>query len=211
MDSIDLSIKDLEALKHIRSMMLQRGKMPSVRELMAAMGYRSPRSADLLIKSLMKKGFLNRRANGSLQLLFTEVPVPQLNAQTVNVPLVGTVSCGIPLASEENMEALIPVSIELARPPHQYFLLRAKGDSMNEKGIDPGDLVLIRQQTTANNGDVVVALVDGEATIKEFQQHHHMIVLKPCSSNKKHQPIILTDEFKIQGLVVTTIPNNLVN
>lgn len=192
-------------------MMLQRGKMPSVRELMAAMGYRSPRSADLLIKSLMKKGFLNRRANGNLQLLFTELPVPQLNAQTVNVPLVGTVSCGIPLASEENMEALIPVSVELARPPHQYFLLRAKGDSMNERGIEPGDLVLIRQQSTASNGDVVVALVDGEATIKEFQHHQKMIVLKPCSNNKKHQPIILTDEFKIQGLVVTTIPNNLVN
>ena len=78
---------------------------------------------------------------------------------------------------------------------------------MNNEGINDGDLVLIRQQQTANNGDLVVALIDDEATIKEFHQTGDAIILKPKSSNKKYVPIILTQDFIIQGVVVATISN----
>jgi len=122
------------------------------------------------------------------------------------VPLVGTISCGIPVLAEENVEAIIPVSIKLARPPEKYFLLRAKGDSMNQAGINDGELLLIRHQTTARNGDIVAALIDGEATVKEFHAAGEIVVLKPHSKNKKHQPIVLTKDFQIQGVVVTAIP-----
>jgi len=78
---------------------------------------------------------------------------------------------------------------------------------MNKKNINDGDMVLVRQQSTANNGDVIVALIDDEATVKEFCNQGDSIILKPRSTNKKHQPIILTHDFMVQGVVVTTINN----
>lgn len=115
--------------------------------------------------------------------------------------------CGLPILAEENIEGMIPVSVDLARPGSKYFFLRASGDSMNEAGINDGDFVLVRQQTFAEDGDSIVALIDDEATIKEFRRTKDAVVLKPRSSNKKHQPILLTSNFQIQGVVVTAIPN----
>jgi len=128
-----------------------------------------------------------------------------VSAETINIPLLGSISCGTPIFAVENIEAEIPVSVELIKPTNKYFLLRAKGDSMNEKGINDGDLVLVKQQQTAENRDNVVALIDDEATIKEFHHNGDTIVLKPRSTNKKYQPIILTSDFRIQGIVITTI------
>ena len=78
-------------------------------------------------------------------------------------------ACGAPIFAEENIEAKIPVSVHIAQAPYKYFFLRAKGDSMNQKDIHDGDLILIREQHTANDNDIVVALIDDEATIKEFK------------------------------------------
>ena len=129
-----------------------------------------------------------------------------LNAHTVKIPLLGTVACGTPIFAEENIEAFIPISDKFIKPSNRYFILRASGDSMDEVGIDDGDLVLIKQQNTARDGDNVVALIDDEATIKEFHYGNNMIILKPRSKNSKHQPIVLTSDFKIQGIVETVIP-----
>ncbi len=126
---------------------------------------------------------------------------------TVKIPLLGTIACGIPIFTEENIEAQIPVSVKLAKPGNRYFLLRASGDSMDKKGISDGDLVLIRHQTSADNGQDVVALIDNEATIKEFYNYGDKIILKPKSTNNIHQPIILTSDFKTQGVVVAVIPS----
>lgn len=121
------------------------------------------------------------------------------SARTVAVPLVGTVTCGTPILAQENIEAMIPVSTRLAKPGSKYFLLRAKGDSMNEAGINDGDLILIKQQPTAINGQYVVALIDDEATVKEYQHRGEYVTLLPRSSSKMHQPIILMQDFQIQG------------
>ena len=123
------------------------------------------------------------------------------------MPLVGTVACGTPLLAEENIEAIIPVSVKLAKPHYKYFLLKASGDSMDQAGINDGDLVLVRQQPAAEIGDIVVALIDDEATIKEFHVSDETIILKPRSTNKQHKPIILTRGFQVQGIVITSIPN----
>ena len=128
------------------------------------------------------------------------------NAETVDVPLVGSAACGLPILAEQNIETYIPVSVKLAKPSNKYFLLRAKGNSMNEAGISNGNLVLVKQQYRAENGDRVVALIDDEATIKEYYNKGDTIVLKPKSTEKKHQPIILTRDFKIQGIVIAVIP-----
>jgi len=202
-----LSNREMEAVRHMRNYLMHKGNLPSVRELMRELGFKSPRSAALIVESLIGKKILKRNKDGSLQLIINnEFSNDSSRAETVNVPLLGTVSCGTPIFASENIEAFIPVSVKLAKQPNKYFLLRAKGDSMNEKGINNGDLVLIKQQQTANNGDNIVALIDDEATIKEFNRQGNTIVLKPWSTNKKHQPIILTSDFKIQGIVIAVIP-----
>ena len=125
---------------------------------------------------------------------------------TIKIPLLGNVSCGIPLLAEQNIDSYISISKELIKSANNYFILKAIGDSMNEAGINDGDLVLIKQQQNANENDLVVALIDDEATIKEFHRKQNMIILKPKSNNQKHQPIILTNDFRIQGIVETVIP-----
>jgi len=158
----------------------------------------------LLLEELDEKGFLEKKQDGGYKLL-KDLEGSHM-ARTVTVPLLGTVTCGAPMLAEENIEALIPVSISLARPGGRYFLLRAQGDSMNEAGITDGDLILVQQQPIADNGQKVVALIDDEATVKEFQKRGDVVSLLPRSNNPKHTPIILEYEFQVQGIVIAVIP-----
>ncbi|MDQ1636980.1 MAG: repressor LexA [Pyrinomonadaceae bacterium] len=198
-----LSPNETQALRFIRNSLIH-SKSPSIRDIQKDLGYSSPRSAALIVEKLIKAGRIERKNDGRLRLL-KELSETNSYARTILVPLVGTAACGMPLLAEENVETMIPVSTELAKPGHRYFLLRAKGDSMDQAGISDGDLVLVRQQSTADSGKVVVALIDDEATIKEFHRSQNTVVLKPRSNSSRHRPIILTKEFQIQGLVLTTI------
>lgn len=204
MSEDNLGGKAKEALKHIRNFIMHHGRMPSTRELMKEMKYKSPLSPMLLLNELASNGFLEKKSDGSYMLL-KDLAAGE-SARTVAIPLVGTASCGMPILAQENIEAMIPVSTNLAKPGSTYFLLRAKGDSMNEVGINNGDLILVKQQPTAINGQNIVALIDDEATVKEYQHKGNFVTLLPRSNNKTHQPIILTHDFKIQGIVVATIP-----
>lgn len=203
-----VSNKELAAIRVMRDFLMKNSRMPSVRELMKEMGYKSPRSASVIIQDLMDKGILKKKEDGSLQLVQYEISEEEVSSeQTVKIPLLGAIACGLPVLAEQNVEAEIAVSVKLARPPHKYYLLRASGDSMNEKGINDGDLVLVKQQSSADNRNVVVALIDDEATIKELQINGDSVVLMPRSTNKSHTPIILSRDFMVQGVVVATIPN----
>lgn len=205
MDKI-LSSKQLEAVRHIRNFLVHHGRSPSVRELMTLMEYNSPSSAAAILDVLIKQKIIKRRPDNSIQLL--NDPERNIsNPRTVNIPLLGTVACGSPILAEQNIETMIPVSESFIKPGHRYFLLRAKGDSMNAVNINDGDLVLVKQQQVAENGEIVVALIDDSATIKEFHYSKDAIILKPRSKNKKYQPIILTENFQIQGVVIATIKN----
>jgi repressor LexA len=202
-----VTTKELEAVKVMRGYLVKYGRIPSVRELMKDLNYKSPRSVSIIIQSLQNKGILSKKEDGRYQLKDFEVSENYGDrAQTVKIPLLGTVACGVPIFAEENIEAEIQVSVNLIKAPHKYFLLRASGDSMNKSGILDGNLVLIRQQQAAENGDNVVALIDEEATIKEYRNNGNTVVLSPHSTNSRHQPIILTSEFRIQGVVVAIIP-----
>lgn len=198
--------REIEAIRHIRNWLMHRAHTPSIRQLMVELGYKSPRSVQDILEQLQEKGVIKKLENGDYQLV-RDPDFGSIHAQTINIPIVGIVACGAPMLAEENIEGYIPVSISFAKPGSKYYLLHAQGDSMNEAGIKEGDLVLVRQQPTANEGENVVALIDGEATIKEFHHASNMIILKPRSSNSEHKPIILTDDFQIQGVVVATIPN----
>ena len=202
----EMTPMELKAVRHIRNSLVNHGHAPTVRELQKALGYGSPRSASLILSSLISKGVLKRRTSGQMQLI--RDPEEEVsNARTVDVPLVGNIACGMPILAEENIEAMIPVSKSFIHSGQRYFLLRAKGDSMTEAGIKDGGFVLVKQQSTAENGNIVAALIDDEATLKEFHRSDDAVILKPKSHSKKYQPIILRDDFQIQGVVIATLPN----
>ena len=206
MNSDELTPKQLEAVKHIRNNILHRGRPPSIRALMKMLGSRSIKSVQDILLALQQKGIIQKFKGGDYKLIIN----PDLGsplAQTVNVPIIGVVSCGTPILAEESIESYIPVSTSVAKSGCKYFLLHAKGDSMDEAGINDGDLVLVKQQLTAQEGDKIVALIDDEATIKEFHKTDDLVILKPKSSNKNHKPIILERDFRIQGVVVSVLPN----
>lgn len=159
----------------------------------------------LLLDELEQNGYLEKKEDGSFRLL--RDLEDGLAVQTVLVPLVGTVTCGAPMLAEENIQAHISVSTALISRGTKYFLLKAKGDSMDQAGINDGDLILVKQQPTAENGQNVVALINDEATVKVFYSRGDIISLTPKSSNPKHQPIIVTSDFRIQGLVTAVIPS----
>lgn len=197
---------DLRGYAFIRNRILHSGVTPSLREIGRAVGYGSPRSVQLMLARLKKRGLL-LYSNGVIKL---SAGYPSgMVEQTTEVPLVGSVACGLPSLAEQDHEVMLEVSTKIARPGHTYFVLRARGTSMNKSGIDDGDLVLVRQQATAETGDRIVALINDEATIKHFRREDNLIVLKPNSTDKSHRPIILSDEFVIQGVVVTTIPASI--
>lgn len=204
--TINLTPKELEATRHIRNWLVHHGRTPSVRELMRELKYKSPRSVQDLLQKLEDKKIIKRTKSGNIQLK-NDPESTSSHAQTINVPIVGTVSCGSPIWAEENIEGYVAVSTTIAKKGSKYFLLRASGDSMNMAGINDGDLALVKQQPTAQNGDKVVALIDDEATIKEYRHAETSIILTPKSTNPQHSPIILTEDFQIQGVVENVISN----
>ena len=197
--------------------------MNRIKDVLEIKGIKQTWLATKLNKSYnMVNSYVQNRRQPSLEILYEIANLLQVEARdlletnplvakahsnmdTVEIPLIGSVSCGLPIYAEENIEAQISISTKLVKNASDYFLLRASGDSMNKKGITSGDLLLIKQQQVANHGDLVVALIDDDATVKEFINNGDTIVLKPHSTNKKHQPIILTTDFKIQGIVEKVI------
>lgn len=179
---------------------VQNRRQPSLEDLFKIAKILDVAVAELLEINISKKNY------GSMKSTIYKVAESKREYEKmISIPLLGNVACGHPLFAEENVETEISISTKLIRKDKNYFILRASGNSMNKANIDDGDLVLIRQEQTAEDGDKVVALIDDEATIKEFCRQGNMIVLKPQSSNKEHQPIILTRDFKIQGIVESII------
>ncbi len=198
--------QDLRGYAFIRNSIVHTGVTPSLREVGKAIGYESPRSVQLMLERLEKRGFLSY-SHGIIKLGSHKTPT--MSEQTVDVPLVGSVACGLPSLAEQDPEAVIGVSTKIARPGSTYFLLRAKGNSMNKSRINSGDLLLVRQQQTAEENEKVVALINDDATVKHFHRESDMVILKPNSTDTTHKPIVLSDEFIIQGVVVATLPKNL--
>ena len=198
--------KDKKAFSLIRNKIINYGKAPSLREINEVTGGKSPRSASLVVDRLIKAGLIIKKGR-AIVLANTIKSVNSVN--TVDVPLVGAISCGAPIFAEENIETYIPVSTALAKKGSTYFLLRAIGDSMNLAGINSGDLLLVRQQQAIDNGEKVVALINDEATVKIFEKNNNIIILRPKSTNKTHKPIILTNNCITQGVVVAVLPADI--
>ena len=208
-DGLDgLADKDKRAFALIRNRIVHHGESPTLREINKVTGGKSPRSASLVIERLIRAGLV-RKPGRKVKLSPQSAALRQTSVSTVDVPLVGSVACGSPMLAEENIETHIPVSTALAKSGSKYFLLRARGDSMDKAGIQDRNILLVRQQPIANNGDKVVALINDEATVKIFEKTNHAIILRPQSMNTKHKPIVLTSDCQIQGRVVAVLPGDL--
>ncbi len=201
----NLSDKDKKAFAFIRNKIIHYGKSPTLREINEVTGGKSPRSASLVIDRLIESGLIKK--NGRDLILANTYS--ESSVSTIDIPLVGSVACGTPIFAEENIQTYIPISTRMAQKGSKYFLLRASGDSMDEAGINRGDLLRIRQQDSAENGEKIVALINDEATVKVFEKTRDAVILRPQSKNKNHKPIILTDNCMIQGVVVAVLPADL--
>ena len=198
--------KDLAGYAFIRNQIVHTGIKPSLREIGRVVGYGSPRSVQLMLERLQRRGLLSI-SDGVFTLKGAGLTTS--SQRTVAVPLVGSVACGLPTLAEQDPEAVVEVSTKIAKPGHRYFLLRARGNSMNKSGIQDGDLVLVRQQLTADEGERIVALINDDATIKHFHWRDGLVVLQPNSTDRTIRPIVLSDDFVIQGVVVATLPSSL--
>jgi repressor LexA len=202
-----LSEKDKKAYNLIKQTILNEGRKPTLKEINEVTDGKSPRSASIVIERLERMGLLKRVG---VNIKLTENSTNEnISIETIEVPLLGTVTCGIPMFAEENIEAHIAVSTSLAKRGNKYFLLRASGTSMNLAGINDKDILLIRQQNTALNNERVVALINDEATVKIFERTEDAIILRPKSTEQKHKPIILTESCQIQGVVIAVLPSDL--
>ncbi|MBU0474290.1 MAG: transcriptional repressor LexA [Bacteroidetes bacterium] len=154
------------------------------------------------IDALIKKGFLNIGENSSRTISVIEnnsIGSKTIVSDTIEIPIIGRVAAGQPILAEENIEGTINIQASLINSKANCFALKVKGDSMINAGIFEGDVVIINPQKDANNGEIVVAMIDNEATLKRFERKNGIISLIP--ENDNYSPIILNnlDNFSIIG------------
>ena len=189
--------KQEEILEYIKDQILKRGFPPAVREICQAVHLKSTSSVHSHLESLEKNGYIRRDPTKPRAIEILDESFQMLRREMVNVPVVGTVAAGQPIFAEQNIENYFPIPSEYM-PNQPSFILKVKGDSMVNAGILDGDRVVVQQQSTAENGDIVVALVDDSATVKTFYKEDGYFRLQP--ENDAMEPIIVKD-LQILGKV----------
>ena len=189
--------KQQEILDFIKSEILHKGYPPAVRDICEAVHLKSTSSVHSHLESLEKNGYIRRDPTKPRAIEIIDDTFQLTRREVVNVPLIGTVAAGQPILAQENIENYFPVPAEYM-PNSECFMLKVKGDSMVNAGIFNGDQILVQQQNTANNGDMVVALIDDSATVKTFYKEDGHYRLQP--ENDSMSPIIV-DEVTILGKV----------
>ncbi len=198
MSSGKITPKQKEILEYIKSEILNRGFPPAVREICEAVHLKSTSSVHAHLETLDKNGYIRRDPTKPRAIEILDDDFALTRREMVNVPIVGTVAAGQPILAQENIENYFPIPSEYM-PNEQSFMLRVKGESMINAGILNGDCVLVKQQPTASNGDIVVALIDDSATVKTFYREEGHIRLQP--ENDSMDPIIVEDDIQILGKV----------
>ena len=176
-------------LSFIEEYTVENGYPPSVREICAAVGLKSPSTVHSHIRILQEEGYLNKGEKSSRSLSLKNKPAFQ------SVPILGTVTAGLPILAQQEVEGYVPY---MGGSSGEMFALRVRGDSMVNAGILDGDMIFVRSCSTAENGEIVVALVDNSATVKRFYKEKDHIRLQP--ENDSMEPI-LVDSCVILGKV----------
>ncbi|RID86925.1 transcriptional repressor LexA [Peribacillus asahii] len=197
-----LSKRQQDILNFIKEEVQKKGYPPSVREIGEAVGLASSSTVHGHLSRLESKGLIRRDATKPRAIEILDLDkdshIPQSNV--INVPLLGKVTAGLPITAIENIEEYFPLPANMAPHDEQVFMLEIMGESMIEAGILDGDYVIVKQQKTANNGDIVVAMTEeNEATVKRFFKEESYIRLQP--ENSTMEPILLHD-VTILGKVI---------
>lgn len=189
----DLTKRQKEILRFVTGQSSKRGYPPTVREIARHFGISGISAVKKHLDALERKGYLSR-GKGARALEVADLP------QSTSIPVLGRVAAGRPILAEENVMGTLALDRTMVRGG-QFFLLKIKGDSMIEAGILEGDFVLVRVQSRPENGEIVVALVEDEATVKRFFHRGNHVVLQP--ENPEYQPLVLTktDPLRILGIV----------
>lgn len=174
---------------------------PTYREIGTHFNIASTFGVKRHIDALIKKGFLNIGENSSRTISITENSLSSkiINADTIEIPIIGRVAAGQPILAEENIEGTINIQASLINSKANCFALKVKGDSMINAGIFEGDVVIINPQKDANNGEIIVAMIDNEATLKRFERKNGNISLIPENDNYSPINVNNLDNFSIIG------------
>ena len=193
-----ISTKQQEILEYIKEQILSHGYPPTVRDICQAVNLRSTSSVHAHLETFEKNGYIRRDPTKPRAIEIIDDEFNMSRRDMVNIPIIGTVTAGEPILATENIEGYFPVLADCLSQG-TVFMLHVKGESMINAGILDGDSVIIRQQSTADNGDMVAALIDDSATIKTFYKEDGYIRLQP--ENDTMEPIIV-DDCAILGKVV---------
>lgn len=196
-----ISKKQSEILEYIKAQILCKGYPPAVREICEAVNLKSTSSVHSHLETLEKNGYIRRDPTKPRAIEIMDDTFNLTRREMVNVPIVGSVAAGEPLLAQENIENYFPIPMEYM-PNNETFMLNVKGESMINIGIFDGDMVLVERQQSANNGDLVVALVEDGATVKTFYKEEGFYRLQPENDNM--DPIIVS-EVSIMGKVIGVI------
>ena len=197
--------KQTEILEYIKSQILNKGYPPSVRDICTAVNLKSTSSVHAHLETLEKNGYIRRDPTKPRAIEIIDDNFNLTRREVVNVPLIGQVAAGQPLLAVENITSYFPIPAEFI-PKEEVFMLNVKGESMVNAGIYDGDQIMVKQQSTASNGEIVVALVDDSATVKRFYKENGHIRLQP--ENDFMEPIIV-DSCEIIGKVIGLIRINI--
>ena len=181
--------KQVEIYEFMKSYILHKGYPPSVREICEAVGLKSTSTVHGHLERLEKKGFIRRDPTKprAIELLKDKVPKREM----IDIPVIGKVTAGYPILAVENIEDTFSIPLNYIKSNNELFMLHVSGESMIEAGILDGDLAMIEKVSTADNGDIVVALLGNDATLKRFYKEKDYIRLQPENSSMK--PIIVRD------------------
>lgn len=194
----DLSGRQLAILNFIKSELQKKGYPPSVREIGEAVGLSSSSTVHGHLAHLEEKGYIRRDPTKPRAIEVLDGSSNFVRKEIINVPIVGKVAAGQPILAVENVEDTFPLPVDFVNNDN-VFMLSVRGESMINAGILDGDYVLVRQQSHAKNGDIVVALLEDEATVKTFYKEKDYIRLQP--ENPALDPIYTTD-VKVLGKVI---------
>ncbi len=190
--------KQQEILEYIKESILKKGYPPSVREICEAVRLKSTSSVHSHLETLERNNYIRRDPTKPRTIEIIDDCFNLTRRELVNVPMIGTVAAGQPILAEQNIENYFPIPVEML-PNEQTFMLRVKGESMLNAGIFDGDQIIVKQQESARNGEIVVALVDDSATVKRFYKEKGRYRLQP--ENDALEPIIV-DDVQILGIVI---------
>ena len=193
-----ITAKQEEILEYIKQTILKKGYPPAVREICEAVHLKSTSSVHSHLATLEEKGFIRRDPTKPRTIEILDDTFNFNRREMVNVPVVGSVAAGQPLLAEQNIEDYFPIPVEML-PNAETFMLRVKGDSMVNAGIFDGDQIIVEQTPSAQNGEIVVALLEDSATVKRFYKEDGHYRLQP--ENDYMDPIIV-DHVDIQGKVI---------